>query len=158
VVDQNLRPTTLSLDSGNLVIADSSRVGKDDNWRIERLGSDLKLTDVTGNTIDVSSIPGATGNASSVVKVPLSLFSDTSQIVLDMRQGVDALTIDITNGSPVPRSGILSIGNPPLGRGDTFTITGGIQGTTTYTVDPTTARFTGVSEGAQLPFAATTLA
>jgi hypothetical protein len=157
VVDQNLRPTTVSIAGGDLVIADSSRMGKDDNWKIERLGDNLKLTDVSGNTIDALSILGAVGSGTPVVTVPLNVFSSTGRLVLDMRQGSDALTIDIAGGSPVPTGGILYVGNPPLGRGDKLTITNGGQGTATYNADPNTATFTGVPDGSQVPYGATTL-
>src|SRR5439155_7066528 len=120
-------------------------------------GSNLMLTDLSGSTIDVSSIPGATGNATSVVTVPMSAFSSASRLILDMREGVDGLTIDLSNGNPVPLGGILYVGDPPLGRGDKLTIIVDDQGTLTYAVDPLTSMFVGAPEGSGVVFGSMTL-
>jgi murein DD-endopeptidase MepM/ murein hydrolase activator NlpD len=135
VVDQNIRPTEVSLDaSGNLTITDSSAAGKDDNWKVERSGANLKLSDLNGSTIDVSSIAGATGNGSTVVLIPLSVLSPTGQLVVDGREGNDLLTIDLTNGNPIPAGGVFfNGGNPTTAPGDKLNILGGDQGTVTYT-------------------------
>jgi murein DD-endopeptidase MepM/ murein hydrolase activator NlpD len=134
VVDQNLYPTTASVDSnGNLLIADSSVAGKDDGWRLERSGDSLKLTDLSGYFIDASSIAGSTGNVSSVVTIPLAAFSASGQVILDTRNGNDSLTIDLSSGNPIPAGGINFLGgNPTTAPGDKLTITGGNQGTVTY--------------------------
>lgn len=134
VVAQNLYPTTISLDSaGNLLIADSSVSGKDDIWKLERSGDNLKLTDLSGYFIDASSIPGSTGNVSSVVTIPLAALSPDGQVVLDTRGGSDSLTVDLSAGDPIPAGGLnFSGGDPTLAPGDKLTIVGGDQGTVTY--------------------------
>jgi murein DD-endopeptidase MepM/ murein hydrolase activator NlpD len=134
VVDQNLYPTTASIDaSGNLLIADSSVAGKDDVWRLERSGDNLKLTDLSGYFIDASSITGATGSITSVVTIPLAAVSPTAQVILDTRNGNDSLTIDLSSGDPIPAGGISVLGgDPTIAPGDKLTITGGDQGTVTY--------------------------
>src|SRR5262245_28982037 len=157
VVVQNLRPTTLSSDNGSVTIADSSRAGKDDRWRLERLGPDLKLTDDSANTIDVSSISGSIGNATSIVTAPFNVFWSTGQLLLDMRQGSDALTLDFTSGDPLPQGGILYVCDPPLGRGDELTIVSATPGAVTYPVDPATGKFVGLPEGSVLSVDSTTL-
>jgi hypothetical protein len=127
------QPTEVSLAGGNVSITDSSSTGKADNWRLERAGTDIKLTDLNGGTITVSSIPGASGSGTSIVTFPLSVMQPTGRLIVDGRDGNDVLTIDLSGGNPIPPGGITySGGNPTLAPGDRLSITGGNQGTVTY--------------------------
>src|SRR5207249_4237102 len=112
---------------------DSSAAGKDDNWRLTRVGSDLVLTDLTGNAIDASSIPGSTGDGTSTVTIPVSAFSGASQLLLNGRKGADKLAIDLSGGNPIPAGGITFAGGDPTAHpGDQLIISGGNQGAVTY--------------------------
>jgi autotransporter-associated beta strand protein len=133
VVVEDLKPTTIYLDGGNLVIADTSAAGKDDNWRLERSGLDLMLTDLSGNAIDASSIAGSSGNGGSTVTVPLSAIPGSGELRLESRQGRDTLTIDLSSGNPLPPGGVSYVGGDPTNApGDALLIAGGNQGVVTY--------------------------
>lgn len=125
--------TEISLAGGNITIADTSISGKDDQWRLERSGTDIRLTDLTGGTVDASAVPGASGSGTSVVTFPISLMQAAGSLILESRDGNDSLTIDLSGGDLIPGGGIdYRGGNPTTGPGDKLTITGGSQGTVTY--------------------------
>jgi hypothetical protein len=125
--------TQVALQGGSITITDASAQGSDNNWREELAGANVKLTDLTGATIDASSIPGASGSGTSVVTFPLSLTQPAGSLIVNSGAGNDALTIDLSGGNPIPPGGITYAGgNPTSSPGDKLTITGGNQGTVTY--------------------------
>lgn len=125
--------TTISLAGSNITIADTSVTAQDDQWRLERSGTNVKLTNFAGGSIDASAVAGASGSGTSVVTFPLSLMEPAGSLIVDSRGGNDTLTIDLSGGDLIPAGGITySGGNPTTGPGDKLTITGGSQGTVTY--------------------------
>jgi hypothetical protein len=125
--------TQVALHGGSVTITDASAQGSDNNWRAELAGANVKLTDLSGATIDASLVPGASGSGTSVVMFPLSLVQPAGSVIVNGGDGNDTLTIDLSGGNPIPPGGInFAGGNPTNGPGDKLTITGGNQGTATY--------------------------
>ena len=110
-------PTSVIVDNlGNLVISDVVDGGKDDHWQLSRQSSNVVLTDLSGNTIDVSSITGASGNGTSIVKIPLSKF--TNQILLNTQAGDDTVVIDFSGGNIIKSAGLTFDGGESGDLGD----------------------------------------
>lgn len=123
--------TTVSITSGELSLNDDD--GGDNDYTLSFSSGTYTLTD-PGNTIDVSSIAGATGNGTDTVTFP-----DTSitSITINANGGDDSLTVDFGGANPIPSGGIEYNGG---GDSDELTLTGG------STTDITHA-FTNASDG-----------
>ncbi|MFM9964972.1 MAG: autotransporter-associated beta strand repeat-containing protein [Planctomycetaceae bacterium] len=88
--------TLASLDNGTLTIADVGRVSTD------RLTLSL---DTEGNVLFHDPVNGIVGSGGVMSeRVPLS---ELTQIVINTGVGADVLTIDFTNGNPIPSGGLV---------------------------------------------------
>jgi dockerin type I repeat protein len=118
-------PPSVTVDAGNVVCAGTI---EDDPISLAVNGAYFRLTDPNG----ILAGPGATQTNSTTVDVLISSVTGSTQI--NGNDGNDTLTLDLSGGNPFPSGGInFNGGNPTTSPGDKLVITGGSQGTVTYT-------------------------
>ncbi|MCO6459575.1 MAG: VCBS repeat-containing protein, partial [Pirellulaceae bacterium] len=128
----SLPATTISLSGMNLLIQDT---GDPTNDTLTLSGNGASLTIHDPNNFLTTSIPGATGNLTHTVTVPLG---GITGIVVDALGGDDSLSVDFSIGNPIPSNGISFLGGS--GGSDSLIVTGGTTTTVTHT-------FTNASDG-----------
>ncbi len=89
--------------SGNLAIVDGYATGKANTISVSGNGSNIVLTD-TVNRFDVAPAGGVLSNGRRTLTIPIS--SVPGRLVISSASGDDTVTIDFTNGNPIPAGGI----------------------------------------------------
>ena len=120
-------PTLIELDGGNLYISDQVIGGQDDNLTISRAANgDVVITSTSVNL----------GTGSATASSSLS-FTVTGNIFINGGDGDDLLTIDFSNGDPLPGNLVFN-GNDNGAGGDGLSVIGSGTQTAVYTPDATT--------------------
>ncbi|MGI0481987.1 choice-of-anchor Q domain-containing protein [Geminocystis sp. CENA526] len=116
--------------SSNLVITDVPG-SNNDRFTLSSNGTSLILTD-TNNRAITTVIPTATGDGTKSLNIPLTAFK--GEIFVNTLGGNDILTIDFSNGNPLPTAGLTFNGGSQTSTiGDQLALTGGTFTTATYT-------------------------
>jgi CSLREA domain-containing protein len=121
--------TGVALSGGNLVISDLSGGNSTDSITLSLNGPNIRINDPT----HVLSCGSGVSIDTHTCEFPLT--SITGHIQVDGAGGNDTLTLALGNGNFIPQPGglIYNGGDPTSAPGDQLIITGGNQGTVTYT-------------------------
>ncbi len=103
---------------GNFTLADDLGVNNTFLFSLSGDGMTLFITDKSGNPMDVSGIPGATGSGTNSVSIPYALI--TGSLAVEGGQGDDTLSLDFTNGVLIPAGGLVFNGG--MGGKDTLAL------------------------------------
>ncbi len=89
--------------SGNLSVTDSDPVGRANALSVSRSGSNLIITDLAEQ---FSAVPagGSLSNGNKTLTIPLA--SVTGKLILNTGLGNDVVTVDFSNGTPIPGGGL----------------------------------------------------
>ena len=93
--------TDVNLTNGNLVITDIAPGGKNDDLTISLNGANVRVFDPNAS---LEPHPGETAIDIHTIDVPLA--SITGNIQVNTLAGDDSLTIDASNGNPIPAGGL----------------------------------------------------
>ncbi len=119
-----------SLDgSGNLTIGDNYSSGKANTISVTTNGSNVVLTD-TVDRFSEAPASGVLSNGRRTLSIPVS--SVSGRLVIASGTGDDTVTIDFTNGNPIPAGGVEFNGG--TGGNDALRIIGGTTTTVSHTL------------------------
>ena len=128
-----------SLTSGNLVITDTDATGKNNSLSVSRTGNSLIITDASELFPNNGGISGASlSNGNKTLTINNFTSTVTGSVTFDTGGGNDNLTVDLSTGDAISPGGITFNGGETSGDDDGLTITGGSQGTVTYSYSNTT--------------------
>jgi hypothetical protein len=101
----NTTLTTVAIDAtGNLVITDTASGGKADSLTVSLNGTNIRIHDPNNN---ISAGAGTTQVDATTVDTPLASVVGPKGILVNANGGNDQLTLDFTNGNPIPVHGLL---------------------------------------------------